>query len=209
MPVQNQLHEIIFTGNVAVSHIGLYMQEPDVTMFTLFGNLITGDMQPINILCDFGQLNELLSVAHDGSEEAIGKLSTLVSTGYTDGETIDLTETGGLHFLQVLFCLERISNFYEEDEDETGASTPQYIIREVISEGFAIQVFEKMFSYHDKQSKFNSALCSLAIQYEFYQRFMQQGIQQKEALRLSLLQGRKDLMLAVQQYYTLKLMMEK
>jgi hypothetical protein len=77
-------------------------------MFSLlgvYGDMNTGQIKPIEIVCDFKTLNDLLFEAGKQAEEAIELLAKAINHPTSDTEAIDVSYSGGIHFEdQSLHC---------------------------------------------------------------------------------------------------------
>lgn len=104
----------IFTTYLAISAIILTPDSNHVFLLGVYGNMLNGDVETIEFECGFGLLNDLLPLVDEQAEEAIEALSTHIANPTGEHHTIDLSESGGLHFEGYAFALQVI---HEQDEN--------------------------------------------------------------------------------------------
>lgn len=102
----------IFTTYLAVSAIILTPDNDHVFLMGIYGDLVDGEIYTLEFECAFELFNDLL--VDEQADEAIEALSQHLSHPSGETHTIDLTESGGLHFEGYAFALQVI---HEQDEE--------------------------------------------------------------------------------------------
>jgi hypothetical protein len=109
---QNPGH--IFTTYLAISAIILTPDSNHVFLMGVYGNMLNGDIGTIEFECGFGLLNDLLPLVDEQAEEVIEALAQHIAHPSDEHHTIDVSESGGLHFEEHAFALQII---HEQDEE--------------------------------------------------------------------------------------------
>jgi hypothetical protein len=114
MAPQHHKPEHIFTNYLAISHIILTADSHHVFLMGVYGNMLDGEIYTIEFECGFELLNDLLPLVDDQAEQAIEALAQHIAHPSEEHNTIDLSDSGGLHFETHAFALQVI---HEEDEE--------------------------------------------------------------------------------------------
>ncbi len=193
---QNTPIQFIYTPFLAISHITIIREEPDVTMFGLYGNMLLNEMPQLVLQCNFTQMNDLLHLADCVAEETIEYLADVLGSGITEPQTIDVTDKGGINFNDLLFCLAVIPTAGDEEEDVSVSEKQECYLHAFIKKDSSVRHLEGLLLPSDKQSRLNYYLSILSIQYDFYLHYLKQKIKTGEALFYAGLQDELIFMLA-------------
>jgi hypothetical protein len=114
MPFKHPKPEHIFTTYLAISHIILTPDSHHVFLMGVYGNMLDGEIYTLEFECGFELLNDLLPLVDEQAEQAIEALAQHIAHPSEEHNTIDLSDSGGLHFESHAFALQVI---HEEDEE--------------------------------------------------------------------------------------------
>lgn len=168
----------IYASSLAVSHITITLEEPEVIAFGLYATLLPHHPRELVLQCDFAQINDLLGMADYVADEIIEELADVLSTPTGEPHTIDVTGTGGINFNELLFCLQPL--LFDENGDHFTES--EFGLYAFIKKDASIPVSTSAPETVDKQSELKSYLTALSIQYDFYLHFSRLAMEPSEAM---------------------------
>lgn len=162
--------EHIFTSYLAISHIILTPDSHHVFLMGVYGNMLDGEIYTIEFECGFELLNDLLPLVDEQAEQAIEALAQHIANPSEEHHTIDLSDSGGLHFETHAFALQVI-----HEQDEKGRpylpEEPSYQLVGFITLPAFLPEFMGEFLPSDPVSQVAYYNRLLALQYAFYLSF--------------------------------------
>lgn len=105
---QHQHPTHIITTYLGISSIVVSPDDDTVVLFGVYGNMIDGSMPVIELELSFQLMNDLLSSIPEQSEDAINKISDALTNPQDAPDFIDVSDNGGLHFEDHIFCLQAV-----------------------------------------------------------------------------------------------------
>lgn len=155
----------IFTSFFTASHIMLQPNEEHVVLAGMYCNLVTGRLESIEISCSFNQFNDIMYCNGDGADEIMEQVADTLNMHASMPNVLDVTGTGGLSCDRFLYCLQEVK---EQPGEEKQYHLFSYTYKQP---GFDYNVFMQPPS---RQNRFDYYASALAIQYSFYQKFVEE-----------------------------------
>jgi hypothetical protein len=155
----------IYTSFLTASHIIIHEAEPEITLVGMYANLVTGEIENLQVDCAFTQLNDILYCSGDGTDKIMEQVADLIAAGITESHTIDVTNDGGLECGNLLYCLQNVQ------QHATGLPVAnEYSLVACINKKPVVE-YDTLKLPQGRHEQLSYYLSVLAIQYSFYLHF--------------------------------------